>query len=128
MLQQITKGIKISVETIYKKREFRNNRIYYIFNYFVIIENNSSTPVILSERMWKIFDSLNKSKTVIGKGVIGNTPLIKPNQSYSYSSGCILESNFGAMFGHYKMINTITNEIFNVNIPKFQLTTPELSN
>ena len=128
MIQQITKGIKVSVKTKYNGTSYRNNRLYYVFAYFITIENKSSEIVKLTNRFWKIFDSLNKTEFVDGEGVVGQTPILKPNDNYSYSSGCFLESTVGSMNGFYTMINLDTFEQFKVAIPTFQLTNPILSN
>ncbi|MCL4142501.1 UNVERIFIED_CONTAM: hypothetical protein GTU68_034659 [Idotea baltica] len=128
MVEQITKGIKISVKTKYNGTSYRNNRLYYVFAYFITIENHSLQTVKLTNRFWQIFDSLNKTETVEGEGVVGQTPTLKPNESYSYSSGCFLESNIGAMTGFYTMENLKTLEVFRVRIPTFQLSTTILSN
>lgn len=128
MVEQITKGIKISVKTKFNGTSYRNNRLYYVFAYFITIENHSSQTVQLTERYWKIFDSLNKIEIVKGEGVVGQTPILKPNDVYSYSSGCFLESNIGAMKGFYEMENIGTLKKFKVIIPTFQLSTPVLSN
>lgn len=128
MFQQITKGIKISVQTKYSGTNYRNNRLYYLFSYFITIENKSSDTVKLTDRFWKIYDSLNNIDIVSGEGVVGQTPTLKPNDTYTYSSGCFLESNIGAMKGFYTMINLETFEQFKVIIPTFQLSTPSLLN
>ncbi|PQJ79364.1 Co2+/Mg2+ efflux protein ApaG [Polaribacter porphyrae] len=128
MVQQITKGIKISVKTKFNGTSYRNNRLYYVFAYFIAIENHSPNTVQLTNRFWKIFDSLNKTEIVEGEGVVGQCPILKPNDHYSYSSGCFLESNIGAMKGFYGMTNIDTLEDFKVIIPTFQLTTTTLSN
>lgn len=128
MVEQITQGVKISVKTKYNGTSYRNNRLYYIFAYFVTIENYSSKTIELTHRFWEIFDSLNKTEFVEGEGVIGQTPVLKPNDTYSYSSGCFLESNVGAMKGFYTMKDVKTSEQFKVAIPTFQLATPILSN
>jgi ApaG protein len=128
MVEQITKGIRISVKTKYNGTSYRNNRLYYVFAYFVTIENNSSETVKLTDRFWKIFDSLKKTEIVEGEGVVGQTPVLKPKDNYSYSSGCFLESTIGAMTGFYAMENMVTFEKFKVQIPTFQLATPILSN
>lgn len=128
MVQQITKGIKISVKTKYNGTNIRNNRLYHIFAYFITIENTSTETVKLTDRFWQIFDTLNKTEIVNGEGVVGQTPTLKPNDNYTYSSGCFLESDVGAMKGFYTMINLDTFEQFKVIIPTFQLTTTALSN
>ena len=71
MIQQITKGIKISVETSYNGASFRNNQLYYIFSYTIIIENKSTETIKLTDRFWTIFDSLNETEVVSGEGVVG---------------------------------------------------------
>jgi ApaG protein len=128
MIEQITKGIKISVKTKYNGTSYRNNKLYYIFAYFITIENKSSETVQLTDRFWKIYDSLNNTEIIKGEGVVGQTPVLKPNDNYTYNSGCFLESPIGAMKGFYTMINCSTLEQFKVIIPTFQLTTPILSN
>ena len=128
MVKQITQGVKISVKTKYNGTSYRNNRLYYVFAYFITIENYSSKTIELTHRFWEIFDSLNKTEFVEGEGVIGQTPVLKPNDTYSYSSGCFLESNVGAMKGFYTMKDIKTFEQFKVAISTFQLATPILSN
>lgn len=128
MVEQITQGIKISVKTKFNGTSYRNHRLYYVFAYFVTIENNSTNTVELTHRFWKILDSLNKTEIVEGEGVVGQTPILKPNDSYSYSSGCFLESTIGAMQGFYSMRNIHTNDVLKVKIPTFQLTTPTTLN
>lgn len=128
MVEQITQGIKISVETKFNGTSYRNNRLYYVFAYFITIENNSTKTVELTRRFWEIHDSLNKKEVVEGEGVVGQTPTLHPNDTYSYSSGCFLESTIGAMKGFYTMIDIETDEVLKVKIPTFQLTTPVISN
>jgi len=94
----------------------------HIFEYVITIENRSLETVKLTDRLWKIFDTLNNTQIVSGSGVVGQTPTLKPNDIYTYSSGCFLESNIGAMGGFYTMINMKTFEQFKVIIPTFQLT------
>ncbi|MDY0781587.1 Co2+/Mg2+ efflux protein ApaG [Tenacibaculum sp. IB213877] len=123
MFQQITKGIKISVKSLYNGIVARDRLNYHAFSYFVSIENNSKDPVQLLERYWTILDSLNITEYVEGKGVVGETPIILPKEKYNYRSNCFLRSSTGAMLGNYKMLNLTTNEEFLVTIPTFQLTT-----
>lgn len=123
MFQQITKGIKISVKTTYNGVMARGNFNYHNFSYFVTIENKSKDTVQLLERYWIIYDSLNTTEYVEGEGVVGQIPILHPNDEYNYKSNCFLLSTHGAMSGNYKMINIETKEKFLVTIPTFQLTT-----
>ncbi|MGJ8744281.1 Co2+/Mg2+ efflux protein ApaG [Polaribacter sp.] len=128
MVQQITKGIKISVKTKYNGSSYRNNKNYHIFVYVITIENTSTKTVKLTDRYWNIFDSLNRSEIVSGEGVVGQTPVLKPQDVYTYSSGCFLESNMGAMKGFYTMIDIENFTQFKVIIPTFQLSNQTILN
>ncbi|MDB0026903.1 Co2+/Mg2+ efflux protein ApaG [Polaribacter sp.] len=128
METQITKGIKISVETTFKGTSLSNHTLYYSFSYAITIENKSNETVQLTDRYWEIFDSLNQIEVVAGEGVVGQSPILKPGEKYTYSSGCFLTSNMGAMRGFYSMTNQETLEQFKVMIPTFQLTNPLLLN
>ncbi|WP_027137130.1 Co2+/Mg2+ efflux protein ApaG [Gaetbulibacter saemankumensis] len=124
MVQQVTCGIKISVETHYEGSFYKNYRIQYAFAYTITIENQSKDSVQLNARHWEILDALNNIETVNGEGVIGKKPVLKPGESHTYTSGCILTSPFGAMQGHYEMVNFTTTRQFQVTIPTFKLSAP----
>ena len=124
MVQQITRGIKISVETNFEGSFYKNYKIQYAFGYRVTIENQSKDSVQLNARHWEIFDALNNVEIVSGEGVIGKKPVLRPGESHTYSSGCLLTSPFGAMQGHYDMVNFTTTQNFKVTIPTFKLSAP----
>ena len=124
MVQQVTRGIKISVETNFEGTFYKNYKIHFAFGYKVTIENQSKDSVQLNARHWVILDALNNTETVTGEGVIGKKPVIKPGESHTYTSGCLLTSPFGAMRGHYSMVNFTTTKKFNVAIPSFKLGAP----
>lgn len=128
MIQQITKGIKISVDTNFEGKRYQNLRMYYTFSYSITIENQSSDTVQLLSRYWNIFDSLSDVETIEGEGVIGEKPVISPKESYTYNSHCLLSSPIGAMNGHYNMINFTSSNQFKVKIPNFQLMLPATFN
>lgn len=128
MVQQITKGIKVSVETNYDGVIERNSFTHHVFSYFISIENKSNETVQLTDRFWIIYDTLNTTEIVEGEGVVGQTPVLAPGDNYTYKSNCMLASTMGAMRGFFKMKNTVTFKNFKVAIPTFQLTTKPLSN
>lgn len=128
MVQQVTKGIKISITSNFEGNRFERSKVYYAFSYSVTIENQSSDTVQLLSRRWNIFDSLNNQEVVEGHGVVGKKPMLKPKESYTYSSQCFLTSPIGSMNGHYNMINFSTSKKFKVQIPTFQLMVPSTFN
>ena len=124
MVTQITKGIKVSVESSFEGTYYKDSKLHYAFEYSVKIENQSKELVQLDSRHWVILDSLNEEETVDGEGVIGKKPVLKPGQSHTYTSGCLLASPYGAMYGYYRMINLNSTKKFNVMIPVFKLSAP----
>ena len=128
MIQQVTKGIKISITTNFEGNRHQHSKVYYVFSYSITIENLSSDTVQLLNRHWNIFDSLNNVEVVEGEGVVGKKPMLKPKENYTYSSYCFLLSPIGSMNGYYQMINFSTSEKFQVKIPTFQLMIPATFN
>ena len=75
MIQQVTKGIKISVTTSFEGNRFQGSRVYYAFSYSITIENQSNHTVQLLRRHWYIFDASGMRREVEGDGVIGKQQL-----------------------------------------------------
>ncbi len=124
MVTQITQGIKISVLTSFEGTYFKNYKLHFAFSYEITIENHSKDSVQLITRHWEIFDSLNDLEVVDGEGIIGKKPVLKPGESHTYTSGCLLTSPFGAMSGHFNMINFTSTRNFRVVVPTFRLSAP----
>ncbi len=124
MVQQVTSGIKISVNTHFEGTFYKNYKIHFAFGYRVTIENQSKDSVQLTSRFWKIKDALNNTEIVEGEGVIGKKPVLRPGEIHTYSSGCLLSSPFGAMNGYYNMVNFTSTKKFKVMIPSFKLSAP----
>lgn len=117
----ITDDIKVSVETTYQQEYSNADRQHFIFAYRITIENLSSQTVQLKSRHWRIFDSFGEHKVIEGEGVVGEQPILRPNESHQYVSGCNLKSDIGYMKGYYEMINIETQRSMIVHIPKFDL-------
>lgn len=124
MVSQITRGIKISVSTSFEGTYFKNYMLHFAFSYHITIENHSKDSVQLMTRHWEILDALNNLEVVDGEGVIGKKPVIRPGENHTYSSGCLLSSPFGAMSGHFNMINFTNTRNFRVIVPSFKLSAP----
>ncbi len=128
MVQQVTQGIKVSIETTFEGTFYKDYKMQYAFEYTVTIENEGKDVVQLRSRHWRISDALNNVEIVEGDGVIGKKPVIQPGEKHIYSSGCLLLSPFGSMKGHYNMINFTSTKKFRVVIPSFKLSEPSAMN
>jgi ApaG protein len=62
---------------------------------------------------------------VRGQGVVGEQPLLKPSQSFEYTSGTVLTTQVGTMRGSYQM-QTDEGAQFEVEIPQFVLSVPRV--
>ena len=124
MVTQITKGIKISAITNFEGTYFKNQTLHYAFSYEITIENHSKDSVQLITRHWEISDALKDTEIIEGEGVIGKKPMLKPGESHTYRSGCLLSSPFGAMLGYFNMINYTNTRNFRVIVPTFRLSAP----
>ena len=124
MIQQVTEGVSITVETFYQPAQSNPVGSEYLFAYRITIENLSSMPVKLLRRHWHIMDSNGSVREVEGEGVVGQQPIIEPGQSYQYVSAANLRSEIGKMYGTYQMENLYNKKLLTVSIPEFQLIAP----
>ena len=124
MVSKISEGVEISVEAFYQQDYSNPLQSEYMFAYRITIENHNSYPVKLHSRHWFIFDSDGSHREVEGEGVVGMQPVINPNEDYQYVSGCNLHTEMGKMYGTYTMENLHTQQLFEVNIPSFDMVTP----
>ncbi len=95
----------------------------FVFAYTITITNVGSVPAKLLTRHWLITDANGKVQEVSGEGVIGEQPYLRPGESFSYSSGAMLDTPVGVMQGKYIM-RSDDGESFSAVIPKFTLSIP----
>jgi ApaG protein len=97
----------------------------YVFAYTITITNTGTIPAQLISRHWVITDSDNKVQEVKGLGVVGEQPLIKPGESYEYTSGSAINTPVGTMKGSYQMVAE-DGVKFDAPIPEFVLSVPRV--
>lgn len=73
----------------------------YSFGYTVTITNTGTVTAQLIARHWVICDAGGHTEEVKGLGVVGQQPLLKPGESFQYSSGSRLRTATGTMHGSY---------------------------
>jgi ApaG protein len=93
---------------------------FYAFVYTITITNTGTVAAQLISRTWHINDSRGVHEKVRGLGVVGHQPLLKPGQSFQYSSGTHLRTPTGTMHGVYFFVAE-DGEKFDVDIPMFVL-------
>jgi ApaG protein len=97
----------------------------FVFSYTINITNLGSSSAKLISRHWIITDAYNQVQEVHGQGVVGEQPLLKPNQSFEYTSGTVLTTQVGTMRGSYQM-EAEDGTLFDIEIPQFVLSVPRV--
>src|ERR1700689_53262 len=119
----ITRGIAVSVEPTYLEANSSPGNSQYFWAYRVTIENQGRETVQLLSRHWMITNARGEFTEIKGPGVIGKQPLLKPGESYSYTSGAPLNTPSGMMGGSYQM-ESDRGELFDIEIPTCSLDSP----
>ena len=117
----VTNGIRVRVESEYSPEHSQPNQWFFL--YTVTISNEGRETVQLVSRHWVIRDATGKVEEVRGEGVVGEQPVIRPGESFEYTSGCPLATPFGTMEGAYQMV-TESGGSFEAEIAEFVLREP----
>jgi ApaG protein len=123
MYEDETDGVLIRVEPEFLEDQSDPEDARFVWAYRVEIENRSEEVLQLVSRYWKITDSMGMVNEVHGAGVVGESPVLQPGESFCYTSGAPLPTPSGIMTGRYKMV-TSRGEAFEANIPAFSLDSP----
>jgi len=124
MYRETTEGITITVKPYYLEDQSEPDEQRFVWAYHVRIENNGQRTVQLRNRYWRITDSRGRIQEVRGAGVVGEQPVLRPGDSFEYTSGTPLPTPSGIMGGTYQMEASETGERFDVTIPSFSLDSP----
>lgn len=125
MEKNVPHGIIIQTQVNYLPEQSDESDNRFVFSYTISITNLGSTSAKLLSRHWIITDAYNHVQEVRGQGVVGEQPLLKPNQSFEYTSGTVLTTQVGTMRGSYEM-QAEDGSIFEVEIPQFVLSVPRV--
>jgi ApaG protein len=115
--------VSISVQTEFiEERSFVEDNKYF-FSYTVTIKNQGAKSVQLISRHWIINNAHNDRVEVKGEGVVGEQPIIKPGEIFTYSSGTEIDTPIGSILGSYQMVTENGIE-FDAEIPEQKLNMP----
>ena len=95
----------------------------YVFAYTIHIRNEGKVPARLLGRRWLITDGNGKVQEVVGEGVVGEQPWLRPGEGFEYTSGAVLETDIGTMRGSYDVLADDGTR-FAAPIPAFTLSVP----
>lgn len=122
--QHTSNGVTVSVEVEYVPRDLHDDKaMRHVWAYHITMENHGPYTMQLKTRHWVITDARGRVQEVDGPGVVGEYPCLEPGESFTYSSGCPLETDSGAMSGHY-MFERDDGLPLKVVIPAFSLDLP----
>lgn len=128
MVSAVTKGIEICVSSVFEPGFSKPEEGHYVFSYQVKIHNEGTSNVQLLKRYWNVTDSDGTSHIVEGEGVVGQQPIIQSGEFHEYQSGTYFKTAIGKMNGFYTFKNLETEEVFEAEIPEFQMVAPFVLN
>ena len=90
------------------------------FAYTVTIRNSGDITAQLIARHWVIADSNGHTDDVRGLAVVGHQPLLRPGETFEYTSGTRLATPHGTMRGTFFCM-TEDAQPFEAAVPEFGL-------
>ncbi|HCO43565.1 MAG TPA: Co2+/Mg2+ efflux protein ApaG [Gammaproteobacteria bacterium] len=115
--------VAVTVQTQYLTEQSDPLRGRYVFAYTVTITNRGHQPARLVARHWVITNAEEATQEVRGLGVVGQHPHLAPGESFTYTSGTVIDTPTGCMHGSYRMVGDDGVE-FTAPIPPFHLAAP----
>ena len=110
--------VEVQPEYLPEQSEPAHSR--YGFAYTITVLNTGQVAAQLVSRHWIIVDGRGHTEEVRGLGVVGQQPLLRPGESFQYTSGCRLRTATGSMRGSYFFVAE-DGERFETGIPAFVL-------
>jgi ApaG protein len=108
------------VEPQYLAEQSTPDEEVYAFAYTITITNTGDVTAQLIARHWIIDDARGQTEEVKGLGVVGNQPLLRPGESFQYTSGTRLGTRTGSMRGSFFCVAE-DGERFEAEVPEFAL-------
>ena len=117
--------IRVSARSAFIPEQSDPDRKRYVFAYTITITNTGTVAAQLLSRHWIITDADNQVQEVRGAGVVGEQPLLRPQETFEYTSGAAIATPVGTMRGTYQMVSDEGIK-FDVPIPEFTLAVPRI--
>ena len=111
-----------SVKTQYLPEQSQLPDGPFAFAYTVTIQNSGDIAAQLVARHWVITDATGHVEEVRGLAVVGHQPMLKPGESFEYTSWTRIATPHGTMRGEFFCM-TEDAQPFDAPVPEFGLTT-----
>ncbi len=116
-----TRELTVKVRPRYLGEEYeQEGKNYHVFAYTVSMANTGRIAIRLLGRRWVITDGHGKVIEVVGEGVVGEHPYLRPGDAFQYTSSARIETPVGTMQGSYQMVGD-DGVPFEAPIPLFRL-------
>jgi ApaG protein len=110
----------VEVEPQYLPDQSNPDEDLFVFAYTITVTNTGEVTAQLIARTWNVNDANGHTEKVRGLGVVGQQPLLKPGQSFEYTSGTRLRTPTGTMHGSFFCVAE-DGEKFDADVPMFVL-------
>lgn len=117
--------ITVKARSAFVPEQSDENAHRYVFSYTITLTNTGTVAAQLISRHWVIADAENQVQEVRGLGVVGEQPLLKPAESFEYTSGTMIGTQVGTMTGSYQMVAEDGTR-FEAQVPEFILSVPRV--
>ena len=117
--------VQVSAQTQYLADQSDEAQGRYVFAYTITLRNAGTVAAQLISRHWIITDAQGLVQEVRGLGVVGAQPVLKPGESFEYTSGTAIATPVGTMHGSYQMVAEDGTR-FEAPIPEFTLSVPRV--
>ncbi len=121
-----SEGIRVTVTPEFVQEENAPDGNKFLFSYRVDIKNEGKLWAKLMARHWEIINADGEKQVVDGGGVVGYFPELKPNDSFTYTSYCPIDTEWGTMEGYFEMVRE-NGSSFLVKIGRIYLVSPKLN-
>ena len=117
-------GLTVAVDKVvyYKDAQTGASRTH-CFVYFITIHNNTDAAVTIKGRKWVVTNDRGKITAVEGEGVVGETPTIRPGESFSYNSYHLVDGASAVAEGSYIGVDAQGRFVL-TRIPRFEMNVP----
>ncbi len=99
-----SRELKVQVKTVYLGKQSNAEADRYTFAYTVTMQNTGTVAAKLLGRRWLIIDANGKRVEVMGEGVVGEHPYLRPGEAFEYTSAATIETPVGSMQGSYQLM------------------------